>query len=213
MPHVRAHLLLVLFTVISLPWQDGRVIVGLLVLLLAWHLWQGAAAMTSLGRGVWRLKWLLLGLMLVYLWLPGREPLADAWWPAMERGLVLLAMFASVHTLLFSTPPDRLGAALAEGLSPLDRVHLPGSIFARRLAMLLAQAVEERRSLAQDTVGGGGWFSWIPRRLAGEIRRMEARAAEPADDFPPLPDLGPTPWHDWLICILAALALLTLLWI
>lgn len=196
---VRAHLALVVMLALLLPWMRWMAVAVILCPLLVFHVLRGRAALRSLMRGIWRLKWLLLAVVLLYVWLPApasTRPVAGG----LDRAMILLAMFMSVHTLTLRFGAGELGAALSEWLRPLDRVGLPGSDFARRLAMVLEGAGRERRALkSAGTAGKGGWLSWVPRRMAGEIEAIEQRAAEPAATGGQSVTLPPTPRWQWLL--------------
>lgn len=199
---VRAHLALVVMLALSLPWMQWVAVAVILCPLLAFHLLRGRAALRSLLRGLWRLKWLLLAVALLYAWLPAPASTTSVV-GGLDRAMILVAMFMSVHTLTLRFGAGELGAALSEWLRPLDRVGLPGSDFARRLALVLDGAGRERQALKAATTGAkGGWLSWVPRRLAGEIEAIERGAAQPRHPGVRPVALPPTPRWQWIVLLL-----------
>ena len=212
MPNPRIHLLLVLAVATALPWMPWQSLLALAVMLGSWHLAQGVPALQALGRGLWRLKWLLLALGLVYLWLSE----SDNGWLAMaeagRRTAILMLMYTAVHTLLYRLSPRELTGLLIQVLRPLDHVGLPGQRFGHRLGLLVAKAVDQRKQLAQrHKAEGGGWISWIPRVLAAEIRQIESAAGQSAGapEEPLLPP--PSAWRDYLLGLAGLVLILVLL--
>jgi len=217
--HVRTHLVLIVILALALPWLSAPLMMAVLLAALAWHLGIGLSALKSLGKGLWRLKWLLLAILAVYAWFP--EPGHDqvAWWEAAQRALLLMTLFAWVHTLMFLHPAEKVGAAMAEGLAPLDRLGLPGSRFARCLALLLEEAVEERQRLSGLKPGPEkSWLRSLPRLLAEQIRRIEtgsetlsAPGTGADQNRRGFPVLGPSPRAEWALLAGVGLILLILI--
>jgi len=199
--HVRVHLWLVLSLALCLPWLEWLPVAVLAGGIAVWHLAQGLGAMKTLLRGMWRLKWLLLAIVLVYFWLPSQSDARPVWWDAGERALILLTVFAAVHTLLYSHRPMTVGAALSEGLGKLDALGLPGKDFSRRLALLMEMAMGERQRLQGIDARGQAWFRGLPRLLADQIRQLEMEAASMEGDSEGFPRLGPSPRWQWFLLL------------
>ncbi|MDQ2068922.1 hypothetical protein [Natronospira bacteriovora] len=215
----RLHLLLVVLLACALPWMSPLSLLILAAVLLVWHVSRGRAAMRGLGRGLWRLKWLLLALALVYFWLAGMADWANAIAEAGTRMAILVLMFASVHTLLVSLSASALTGLLMLALQPLDRIGLPGRRFGQRLGWLVQAAMADRQAL-RDRAGGPStsaghfrfraWLAWIPAALAAEIHRIEARAEE-EDGKVVLPRPPPAPQvRDWLLFLAGMTGILLL---
>ncbi|MCP1727104.1 hypothetical protein J2T60_001069 [Natronospira proteinivora] len=167
--------------------------------------------MAGLLRGIWRLKWLLVAIMIVYFWLPTQAESRPDWQLAGERALMLMTLFAVVHTLLYRHSAMMVGAALAEGLGKLDRLGLPGTAFSRRLALLMEIALAERERLAAIRPRGRSWFRGLPRLLAEQIRQVEQEAASVEAEDRQFPVLGPSPWWQWLFLLFVWTMLLLVL--
>ncbi len=220
MQHPRVHLAVVFTAILVVPWLSAPALITVALAALMWHLIQGMDALRALLRSLWRLKWLLLAIALVYLWLPdegGRMftlPDATAFQTRMGEGLVrasvVIVMLSVVHGLVYSHPPRVLGAVLSGLLAPLDRVGLPGSRFGIRLAILMAHVSAERERLARIREDAGRGFSprRLPLLLAREVHRIESDARLPAPEWP---RVGPAPWHIRGLGLLLIIVLILLL--
>lgn len=217
MDHPRVQLAVVFAAALSAPWMQPSALAILAGAALLWHLYLGGKALRSLGRALWRLKWLLLAIAIVFLWLPeesGGMALRLNWeqiGEGLHRACVVAVMMAIVHGLVYRHSAAVLGAILAGILSPLDRLGLPGRRFGIRLGLLMAQVGAEREHLSRLRAELGQKFSLraVPALLAGEIHRIE-RAAEP--EFRPWPEIPPASWRARLSGTGFVLGLAALLW-
>lgn len=186
---------------VALPGMHWAGVLTLFLPVLGYHCVRGMGALRALGRGIWRLKWLLLAIVGIYFWFP-RATDAPIWVAPLERGLILITLLATVHTLTLRFDARHLGAALGEWFRPLECIGLPGRAFARRLARVVDNvSVAGRKMDSPPPVERGSWWTWVSRRLAGEIKAIEATAsrATPVDsDSRPL---DPTPGWQWLFVV------------
>lgn len=151
---------------------------GLGALVILGYGWSRPGALRRLAFGLGRLKWLLLGIAVLYLgftpgealstWTPGltREGLHEG----LRRVLVLVCLLAAVYWLLAVTPVPQLVAALDQLFWPLRRFGVPTDRFTRRIAMTLdaLDAVEAQyRSLRAAGLSGltlaAAWIGGIER--------------------------------------------------
>lgn len=195
---VRAHLLLVVGMAVALPGMHWVGVLCLFLPVLVYHLIRGAGALRALGRGIWRLKWLLVAIAGIYLWLPEASDV-PIWVAPLERGLILVTLLSTVHTLTLRFGGRHLGAALGEWFRPLEFIGLPGQAFARRLARVVDNLSANGPTLASPPpMERGTWWTWVPRRLAAEIRAIEKAASRATPVDPAACVLGPTPGWQWL---------------
>jgi biotin transport system permease protein len=209
--HPRIHLLCVLPVALALPWLAWSFAAAILAATLMLHVVAGPAALRALGRSVWRLRWLLLAIALLYPIFPAAAASRlDSALLGLRQLLLLLAMLAAVHTLLWWQGSARLGSALSELLRPLDRIGFPVDRFSCRLAGVLASAgeVESKLRRARDTdslrAGDAAGF------LAAEIRRLES--GDVGINEPGLERLAPPRPIEWLLpsAVVLVLALMFL---
>lgn len=199
MDHPRVQLAVVLAAALSAPWLQPGALALVAVTALGWHGFLGRTALASLGRSLWRLKWLLLAIGLVFLWLPddtGSTRLVPDWARAAEglhRAAVVAVMMTVVHGLVYRHSAAVLGAVLAGILAPLERLGLPGRRFGIRLGMLLEQVGPEREHLAgiRREAAEGFHLRAVPALLAREIQRIEQ---SPEPDPAPWPEIPAASW-------------------
>ncbi|HUS24675.1 MAG TPA: hypothetical protein VM369_06985 [Candidatus Binatia bacterium] len=203
-PAIRIAVLVAL--AVTLPRADLPRLLSLLALLLLVHV-QAAAGAAAL-RGLWRLRWLLLGLLFLYAWMDPGPPLWDAL-PglpasaatlAAQRGLVLCDLLLAAQWLL-RTPAPELAAALAWLCRPLNAA----GVDVERASLRLVLALDRAQVLAAGWRSADG-RSWLDR-VADTIRRIER---DPAPTLPPAPRLPSPPAWQWLAPV--AVLLLCLPW-
>lgn len=206
-PLTRVLALLIVAPVLNnLPLVD---LLGLGTLVLLGYAGHQSGALRRLAFGLLRLKWLLLGIAVLYLGFTPGEALSE-WTPGLTREglyeglrrvLVLVCLLAAVYWLLAVTPAPQLVAALDQLLWPLRRMGVPTDRFTRRVAMTLdaVDAVEARyRSLRAAGLSGltlaAAWIDGIER---------DPPPAAPISAAAPLPRL----WEWGLLVLLLSLAL------
>lgn len=212
MPHP---LIRILSLIIIAGFMPAMPLLDLLVLLLIGllvFLQIAPAGLTRLRMGLFRLRWLLLAIGILYMgftpgeslhpMIPGlsREGVLEG----LRRMLVLVDLLTLVYLLLSVTPTPQLAGALVQLSRPLRILGLDAERFGRRLALVLEgvgeaqqrlDAVREQRSLIDA--------------LAAAMLRLEqeSHAGTATAELPPLP--RPPVWQ-WSIVMLL---LLVLLWL
>lgn len=184
---------------------------GLGVLIVAGYACSQPAALSRVVFGLRRLKWLLLGIVVLYLGFTPGEPLSP-WTPGLtheglheglRRILVLVCLLAAVYWLLAVTPTPQLVAALDQLLWPLRILGLATDRVTRRIALTLSaiDQVEARyRMLKAQGLGG----------MSLAAAWLHAIETDPPQGTVTLPGAALPRIREWLL--LAALLLLTVLW-
>jgi len=105
--------------------------------------------MAGWWRPLWRLRWLLLALCVVHLWLPASAAIEMPQRLLLAAGNVVALALAAlvVDTLLLATPRDELLAGLLWLLGPLSRLGCPVERFAVRLWLTLEAIPLRQRDL------------------------------------------------------------------
>jgi energy-coupling factor transporter transmembrane protein EcfT len=167
----------------------------------------GGDALRGVLKALRRIRWLLLSIAVIYLWI-APEPAADgaAWllptWTdldlALRRTGVLVVLVTAVELLRRLTPASQMAAALVMLLSPLARLGVDTGVFARRLALTLeavpltAERVAHAAAGRRIRRGVAGWGE----AAAGLIRDIESGAAGAPGDAA-LPRLRRPRAADW----------------
>jgi len=226
-PRVR----LVCFLVLAAALAAGgpaQLALGLAAALLPW-LTPGARALRRRGRrALWRLRWLLLSVAVLYLGMTPGDPLwtdAPAWLPSRE-GLALgleraavLALLALAAVWVLEGGREGLVGALGWLTRPLARLGLPAERLALRLVLTLEEVeggglreqAAARLPRHAPAPSRRGWRAWGERAadcLAEAVRRGETAPLEPVALH-----AVPPPPRQWLLpgalaALLAAPALL-----
>lgn len=126
----------------------------------------------------WRLKWLFLSILLLYLWMTPGEPIIsigtnDANWLPSKQGMVLatqrivvlLLIILCVQLLILGVNRDQLVAAITWLLYPLSRAGFPTQSFAVRCALTVHELQHIRESIGQ-TLGSTTAESRIARAVS-----------------------------------------------
>lgn len=152
-PHPAVRVLLWLAFALFLQHAEGALLAGLALAALAGVAWAGA--LTRWWRTVWRLRWLLLSLSLVFAMATPGEPLFASDWAPTSEGLAaaaahgsrLLALLAAVVLLAATTPINALMSGLYLLLSPLRPLGLAPERAVVRLLLTLdyVEDLPERR--------------------------------------------------------------------
>ncbi len=197
------------------PWLPRAALLAAAVLLLGWGIARPETG-RAMRRGVKRIRWLLLSLLVLYLWFsPGAPlfPALGAFSPteagtlqALRHAGVLLVMVFAAAAFLDGVPPRRLTGALRRMLAwPVQTAV--AMRFADRVGLLLAELpAVERRARAALKNGEGGFAARAANLFSG-IEADAARDIEPQ----PLPPLEAIPQWQWLLPAALMLAGLLLL--
>lgn len=180
----------------------------------------GADTLRGIIKSVRRIRWLLLSIVIIYLWVAPEPGLAGRAWYlpswdeldiALRRGGVLVVLVTAVELLRRRTSVPEMAAGLLLLLSPLARIGIDTGVFARRLALTLEAVPQTAERVARAAAtrrirrGVAGW---------GDVAAMLVRDIEsgavgaPADAS--LPALRRPAGRDWwllaagiAICLLA----------
>ncbi len=165
--HAAIRILSLLVYALSVARSQGWALVAeglLLGLGLAVHGWR-LGPVPGLWAGLRRVRWLALGILLVYLLFTPGVPLVPAWghWsPTLggltgggERVLALLFMVSAVNWLLAVTPRAELVAGLLQLLRPLRWLGLDTGRFALRFVLTLEYIPRMQARIGRPVVAGG----------------------------------------------------------
>ena len=181
--------------------------IGALMLLV--HGLIARAGLARVADGVWRIRYLLAAIAVLYLGLTPGEP---AWsgLPGISReglvegsrrALVLVDLLIAVYLLLATTPPRELTGALRQLLAPLSPIGVPTDRIARRIAVTLASVPALQAAVRDARDSTRRW----PEAMAALVRRVEAGGlVELTASIPCLPRPSPIQWL-WLLPVLALL--------
>ena len=166
---------------------------------------------SRLWRDLWRLRWMLLAILILYA---GFTP-GDALWPALpgisrdgllegtRRAMVLVLVLQLVILLMETTPLPQLCAGLLLLARPFAFFGLPAAAFARRLALALGEVTRAQEAVALARRGAATNLFVGAAELVMQIERSDI-----ADAALEIPALRSPPWWQWLL----PLALLMVLW-
>lgn len=192
----------------AMPLPDLLILLGLVVL---GYLRVAPVGLARLRMGLYRLRWLLLAIGILYMGFTPGEALHSALpglsregvLEGLRRMLVLTDLLALVYLLLALTPTPQLAAALVQMAKPLRPLGLDSERLGRRLALVLEGVGE-----AQERLDAVRQHRSLIDALASALLRLEQQAVEagPGIEVPQLP--APAAWQ-WLI----PLTLLVALWV
>jgi energy-coupling factor transporter transmembrane protein EcfT len=179
----------------------------------------GGGVLRSIFLALRRIRWLLLSIVVIYLWIapepagPGQAWYAPGWDEldtALQRSGVLVVLVAAVELLRQRTGAARMAAGLVMLLAPLRRIGVDVEQFARRLALTLEAVpltIERVARAAGGLPSGRGLARW-GERAATLLREIEtdAVAAPRTAGLPRLAPPGRTDWA-WLALGVATLLL------
>ena len=117
---------------------------------------------TRIVTGAWRLRWLIVAIVLLYAW-GGDVP----WLEAGARIAVLVCAVAAVQFALFGVPAHDLADGLERVLKPLSFLGLPTARFAHRLVATLDAVPAMQARIADSRAPATGT----------PLERLAARAA------------------------------------
>ena len=205
MNHPTARLVCLLVLAAVIPFQGAWVLFALTMALLAERGCRGRGHVHAALGSVWRMRWLLLAIAVLYAGFTPGPAVFDGWsqptWPGLAEGtrrtLILVVILLAVHSLIRSIAAHQLAAALVQLLHPLARLGVPTRRLAVRLATAL-DAVATVEHMARDAKAQDDAASPLDR-AAQLIARVESAAArQTADSAAALPALGRPPLSSWL---------------
>lgn len=177
----------------------------------------GAGVLRRVARSIRRIRWLLLSIAVIYLWV-APEPAAGGAipaWPdvelALRRAGVLVVLVAAVELLTLHTPAPLMAAGLVTVLRPLRILGVDVERFAGRLALTL-EAVPATAEKVAEAAGGrrirrgiAGWGE----AAADLVERIETDA-NAGPQAAALPDPGRAGLTDWLALAAGVAAVIAL---
>ncbi len=159
-----------------------------LALLLAGAAAGGGDTLRGILRSLRRIRWLLISIAVIYLWVAPEPGMAGRPWylpswneleTALRRAGVLVVLVTAVELLRRRTPAPQMAAGLVMLLTPLARLGLDTSVFARRLALTLEAVPLTAERVAHAAAGAPirrGLASW-GEAAAVLVRDIESGAA------------------------------------
>lgn len=159
-----------------------------LALLLVGAAASGGDTLRGIVRSLRRIRWLLLSIAVIYLWVAPEPGVAGRPWflpswseleTALRRAGVLVVLVTAVELLRRRTPVPEMAAGLVMLLTPLARLGVDTGVFARRLALTLeavpltAERVARAAAGTRIRRGLAGWGE----AAAGLVRDIESGAA------------------------------------
>jgi len=176
----------------------------------------GGETLRGILKSLGRIRWLLLSIVIIYLWVAPEPQAAGLPWYlpawsdieiALQRAGVLVVLVTAVELLRRRTSVPTMAAGLLVLLAPLARLGIDTGVFARRLAMTL-----DAVPLTAERVAAAAGAGRVDRGLAGWgdaaaalVRELETGAIEAPSDarLPRLPRPRVSDWC-WLAAGLAA---------
>jgi len=147
----------------TLPFASPAALIVLAGLLLIAYFAFAAEHFAAWWRAVWRIRWLLLAILILYLWFTPGQPVFDhphiyaPSWQGVQLGgfrcAVLLLLLGAVQLLLGSLQRDQLVAALIWVTQPFAWLGLNTAVFARRLALCLEWVPDAQAVMARIVAG------------------------------------------------------------
>jgi energy-coupling factor transporter transmembrane protein EcfT len=214
-----AFLILLLLVLASMLFRYSlAAMVLVLAVLLGMAVASGQGAFGGILKALRRIRWLLLSIVVIYLWVaPEAGPAGRSWYVpswneldlALRRAGVLVVLVSAVELLRRHTSPARMAAGLVGLLSPLAWVGVDTGTFARRLALtldavpLLGERVARAAAGRRIRRGVMGWGD----AAAMLVQEIESGAALPLRDAS-LPSLPRPSSRDWVALTAGASACL-----
>ena len=177
-----------------------------LAVLLAFAAASGREMLAAVLKAVRRIRWLLLSIVVIYLWIaPEPGAAGSAWLPswseldiALRRSGVLVVLVVAVELLRRHTGALAMAAGLVALLRPLGKLGVDIETFARRLALTLEAVPLTAERVAGAASGRKAGFAGWGDAAAVLVRDIEQSAADlPASAA--LPALDPPGVRDWLL--------------
>jgi energy-coupling factor transporter transmembrane protein EcfT len=201
--HPATRILLLLVVALALPQLDLFVLLAIAALAFVGFLWRARSGLVRLRAGLWRLRWLLLAIFVLYGGFTPGEPLLAALpglsreglLEGVRRALVLLDLLLLVYLLLTLTSVPQLVIGLRLLLTPLRIVGVDPQRVGLRVALAF-DAVSALQARLQHTPPSADAGVWV--RAATLIEQIEAQAAMETTPVE-LPALSRPFWWEWLL--------------
>ena len=178
----------------------------------------GAGTLRAILKSLRRIRWLLLSIVVIYLWVApepaaaGRPGYLPSWTEveiALQRSGVLVVLVVAVELLRHQSSAQQVAAGLVMLLRPLAFIGVPVEVFARRLALTL-EAVPVTAERVAQAAGGRekqrGFAGW-GEAAAALLQDIESDAIA-APRRAALPSLTPPGLRDWSLLIAGVAACL-----
>ena len=163
-------ILALLITVAALPFLPPAAPLFLFATIVAALPFVTEPLRAQVVRGVWRVRWLLAAVAILYTFF-GHAP----WVEAAARIAVLVCAVAAVQAALHGLTPAELAHGLARVLAPLTPLGVPAARFSERLVATLAAVPEVQALVAATPAPAGGTpVSRLADRAAAVIAAIEA---------------------------------------
>lgn len=178
---------------------------------LAIHIRLAIDALKRLRAGLWRLRWLLLAIFVLYGGFTPGEALLPAFpglsreglLEGLRRALVLIDLLIMVYLLLAVTPTPQLVMAVRVLLRPLRIAGVDPDRIGLRIALALDQVSGLQQRLRTPVEPAGNVWQRAAR-VIGEIEDQAGSAAVKAVELPSMRRPG---WWEWLLPLLLFVAL------
>lgn len=171
--HPVIRILCVLLLAAFLARGEWPVMAVAMALLLAVTVLAGSSVVAACGRGLLRIRWLLLALLLAHLWTE-----SGAWNAGLERAAALALMAFAVGWLSATTPVAELAGSLYWLLQPFSRLGLPAERLSLRLALVLDCAPRMSQGWLLGPLRHPATFRRLPERTAGLLRTVLEQAEQ-----------------------------------
>ena len=177
---------------------------------------RGGQALQGLRKALRRIRWLLLSIVIIYLWVAPQPGSSGGLIPAtgdivlaLKKAGILAVLVAAVELLRQTTPARYTASAIAMLISPLRGLGIDTTRFATRMALTL-EAVPATSELVikaagKTTIKKRNLTGWA-EAAARLIRDIETSDDQGSPDVQ-LPALGIPKVSDWLILFAVAMAI------
>jgi energy-coupling factor transport system permease protein len=180
---------------------------------------RGQQALRGLHKALRRIRWLLLSIVIIYLWVAPQPDSAGGLIPAtgdivlaLKRAGILAVLVTAVELLRQTTPAGYTAAAVALLISPLRIVGIDTTRFATRMALTLeavpATSEVVIKAAGETTIKKLSLTGWA-EAAARLIQDIETRGDDSTSTVR-LPALATPTALDWLILLAVALATFSL---
>ena len=190
-------------------------LIAIFAILLGLTAARGQQALQGLHKALRRIRWLLLSIVIIYLWVAPQPDSTGGLIPAtrdialaLKRAGILAVLVTAVELLRQTTPAEYTASAIAMLISPLRSLGIDTTRFATRMALTL-EAVPATsdvviRAASKTTIKKRSLTGWA-EAAARLIQDIETRG-DGSTSAVHLPELGIPKALDWLILFAVALA-------
>lgn len=176
--HIHLHPLiriicLLCFIILLVQATPARLVIAASLLTVV-YLLRPHILLKSAWRNLWRLRWLFLSILVLYLWLTPGQDLQYKLVFALHRITSLVLVVMAVTVLLALTTQQQLLDGLYRLLQPLRVVGLPGHIIVLRI-MLTLRVVEQLQAYSYSGASGnnGSTIARLTQRIQSLIAYIE----------------------------------------